>query len=199
MSRFSSSNALLVFALKEESRDHFDDWNPLYTGVGKVNAAYRLTLRLRQWQTERSVLPDLVVNLGSAGSATFPTGTVVNCTAFIQRDFDTTAIGTPSFATPFENTPTSIPGKRLPGFSEGICGTGDAFVTDSVPDSTPIPWNVVDMEAYALAKVCYFEQIPFVSLKYITDGADGQAATSWEEALEHAALALRKALNELTR
>jgi len=39
------------------------------------------------------------------------------------------------------------------------------------------------MEAYALAKVCYKEKIPFVSFKYITDGADEQAHEDWEKNL----------------
>ena len=36
------------------------------------------------------------------------------------------------------------------------------------------------MEAYALAKVCYMRDIPFISFKYITDGADEQAHEDWE-------------------
>jgi adenosylhomocysteine nucleosidase len=36
------------------------------------------------------------------------------------------------------------------------------------------------MEAYALAKVCYKRQVPFISFKYITDGADEQAHEDWE-------------------
>ena len=37
------------------------------------------------------------------------------------------------------------------------------------------------MEAYALAKVCYLYNVPFISFKYITDGADGSASVDWEE------------------
>ena len=37
------------------------------------------------------------------------------------------------------------------------------------------------MEAYALAKVCYLYDIPFISFKYISDGADGDAGTDWDE------------------
>ena len=36
------------------------------------------------------------------------------------------------------------------------------------------------MEAYALAKVCYMRDVPFISFKYITDGADEQAHEDWE-------------------
>ena len=37
------------------------------------------------------------------------------------------------------------------------------------------------MEAYALSKVCYRYDVPFISFKYITDGADGDANNDWEE------------------
>ena len=36
------------------------------------------------------------------------------------------------------------------------------------------------MEAYSLAKICWEQDIPFVSYKYITDGADEQAHEDWE-------------------
>ena len=36
------------------------------------------------------------------------------------------------------------------------------------------------MEAYALAKVCHNFDVPFISFKYITDGADEQAHEDWE-------------------
>ena len=58
-----------------------------------------------------------------------------------------------------------------------ICGTGDSFVEDSSNHHG----EVVDMEAYALAKVCYLYNVPFISFKYITDGADGNAVVDWEE------------------
>jgi adenosylhomocysteine nucleosidase len=37
------------------------------------------------------------------------------------------------------------------------------------------------MEAYALAKVCYLYDVPFISFKYISDGADEGANNDWEE------------------
>jgi adenosylhomocysteine nucleosidase len=35
------------------------------------------------------------------------------------------------------------------------------------------------MEAYALAKVCYLYDVPFISFKYISDGADEHSAGDW--------------------
>ena len=39
------------------------------------------------------------------------------------------------------------------------------------------------MEAYALAKVCHIRNVPFISFKYITDGADEQSHDDWEKNL----------------
>jgi len=50
------------------------------------------------------------------------------------------------------------------------------------------------MEAYALAKVCQQQQLPFLCLKFITDGADGQAADDWASAVVLAADKLADAI-----
>ncbi len=49
--------------------------------------------------------------------------------------------------------------------------------------------DVVDMEAFALARVCLAENARFACVKYITDGADSDSATHWEAALDNAARA----------
>ncbi len=186
---------LVVFALDVEARSRFDTFSPLYTGVGKINATYSLTRRIAEWRTESKEPPQCVLNLGSAGSSTFATGTVVNCTGFVQRDFDATAVGCEPFATPFDLVPAFLnSGIRFTDFPEGVCGTGDNFMTSG--EVTP-SWNVVDMEAYALAKTCFIEKIPFACLKYITDGADGHAAATWESMLEEASYALHASLKKI--
>ncbi|WP_262250199.1 phosphorylase family protein [Parapedobacter soli] len=55
-------------------------------------------------------------------------------------------------------------------------------------------YNVVDMEAYALAVVAMKENIPFLCLKYISDGADGNAAADWTVQVHQAAAAFGKVL-----
>jgi nucleoside phosphorylase len=37
------------------------------------------------------------------------------------------------------------------------------------------------MEAYALAKVCFVYDVPFISFKYITDNANEHSPKDWEE------------------
>ncbi|MFA4995363.1 MAG: 5'-nucleosidase [Bdellovibrionales bacterium] len=187
-------DVVVVFALEEEAQGHFDDYDVLYSGVGKVNAAYRLTRSLALRFRNKQNKPKLILNLGSAGSPHFKSGVIVNCTRFIQRDFDATALGSAPYTTPYENTPAVLTnGVRYPDFPDGICGTGDNFSTNG---HTP-EWTVVDMEAYALAKICFLENISFACLKYITDGADGQAASSWEAGLPKTSEKLRDAMSSL--
>jgi adenosylhomocysteine nucleosidase len=47
--------------------------------------------------------------------------------------------------------------------------------------------DVIDMEAYALAKVCWLEGAAFACAKYISDGADAQAAADWQSNVHRAA------------
>ena len=54
------------------------------------------------------------------------------------------------------------------------------------------------MEAYSLAKVCRNFEVPFISFKYITDGADGEANTDWEKNVGKGILEFKeKVLSEL--
>lgn len=179
-------NPLLVMALPLESQGVFEraGLTVLYTGVGKVNAAHVLTRRLAEYRHADVPLP-LVVNFGTVGSRRHPTGTVLECNAFVQRDMDVTGLGVPLGVTPFEER---IPARlEFPSvFSHlprGVCGSGDSFVmTESAMEC-----DAVDMEGYALAKVCWFERVAFSSVKFVTDGADHASAGDWQTNLKHAA------------
>ncbi|MFA5041013.1 MAG: hypothetical protein WC464_05220, partial [Bdellovibrionales bacterium] len=176
----TKDETLLVFALREEAQGLFDDFQTIYTGIGKVNASYKLMLGLAAWKEKHGEYPKLVLNVGSAGSGLFPRGSIVNCTQFIQRDMDVTVFGHALYTTPNEDiSPVFSVGIRCEAFPQGVCGSGDSFVTDN----KMCGWNVVDMEAYALAKVCAGQKVPFCCLKYISDGSDGQAVETWANAL----------------
>ena len=136
-----------------------------FSGVGKINATITILDVIERYK------PTLVINYGTAGSTKGVTG-LVDCTKFIQRDIDAEALGFPKFSTPFESSvPTTINFSKLknPLMHQLTCGTGDSFVTSDDGITT----DVVDMEAYAIAKVCYLNKIDFVSYKYITDDGDG--------------------------
>ena len=171
---------LIVCALEVETQGLLKDYDVLYTGVGKVNATFELT---RKFGKYGSYIPyDSVINYGTAGSRKYKKGQLVDCTKFIQRDMDVTGLGFMRGETPFEGNPEhfiieSPEGVFNPIGIRATCGSGDNFVEDK----TDYYGEVVDMEAYALSKVCYRYDIPFISFKYITDGADGEANTDWEK------------------
>lgn len=180
-----TTDVLIVAALKDELKHHFEDRGipVLYTGIGKVNAAYFLTLELARLKLQDR-LPRAVLNFGTAGSPAFQTHQLVECTQFVQRDMDLSPLGFARGITPMEDIPSTIEvPKRLHALATGICGTGDSFENGA----DVMHCDVFDMEAYALAKVCHLEQLPFLSVKYITDGCDHNAHNDWRDNLHRAA------------
>jgi adenosylhomocysteine nucleosidase len=177
---------LVVMALEIESQGLFAEASVdvLYTGLGKVNAAHRLTRRLAE-ERARGVTPR-VVNFGTVGSRRFETGAVVGCHRFVQRDMDVTGLGFALGETPFESVPAELSFPVVfEDLAAGVCASGDRFEAID----RDLPWDVVDMEAYALAKVCWLEQVPFACAKFVTDGANGNAAGDWQANLPRAARA----------
>lgn len=186
---FPLKDVLFSFALESEAADVFVGQNTLITGIGKVNAAYELTKAIQNKK------PSLIVNLGSAGSNSFQKGDIICCTKFVQRDMDVRGLGFAQYETPLSNLPVILDyGLAMDNLQIGICGTGDSF---EMGHATKI-YDVVDMEAYALAMIAMKENIPFLCLKYISDGADDNAADDWVIQVHKAAAAFGVIL-ELTK
>lgn len=172
-------------ALPAESAGVFEEAgvSVLYCGVGKVNAAIALTRELRRYVHEGQPLP-LVLNFGSAGSRVHDTGSLLACHEFVQRDMDVRGLGFPLGVTPFDAAPNRlIFPPRFPQLTAAVCGSGDSFATAA----GEVDCAVVDMEAYALAKVCWLESAPFACVKYVTDGADHAAGLHWQSNVHKAA------------
>jgi adenosylhomocysteine nucleosidase len=154
---------LILIAIKDEAPSLANNSSVFFTGVGKVNAAMTAAALITQYR------PDRVINFGTAGGITVGTG-LYQCTRFIQRDMACEVLGCVPGQTPFE-------ADVYLGDQQGLtCSTGDNFVMN--PDLT-IPTDVVDMEAYAIAKVCKRYNIPFLCWKYVTDSADASAHADW--------------------
>jgi len=155
---------IILCALQEEIPTLHKEDRVFVTGLGKVNAALQATKLILEHK------PKLVVNFGTAGSVSSEfTHGLVECTGFVQRDMDCSALGFEKHVTPFEE------GGHLIGSSEIVCGTGDSFVT--TPHLSGV--HIVDMEAYAIAKVCLHFSVPFRCFKYISDSADENASEDW--------------------
>ena len=156
---------LFLAAIKEETvgLDYFN-----HTGVGKINATYN-ALRLINIHK-----PKIIINYGTTGAFNKQLKGIVECTKFYQRDMDVRGLGFELGETPFDKINEIIISKN--GLS---CGTGDSFVNKKID----IKVDVVDMEAYAIAKVCMLENIEFKCFKYISDNADDNANIDWNKNL----------------
>lgn len=182
---------LIVFALKQESKGLAEKlgFKCLYTGVGKVNAAAKLSKALAEGQYKA------VLNMGTAGSQSQSKGSMIWGESFIQHDMDVTPLGFKKGETPFENNyPLELPAtlQKPQGLkaTNGLILTGDSFVT------TKLSWeaDAIDMEAYALAKTCRIYDIPFGSIKYISDSANEESVNDWPEQVKKAALMFEEIL-----
>ena len=173
-------NRIFVAALKEETPelDFF-----YFTGVGKINATYNLKKIIDKCK------PSEVINFGTAGSLKKNLKGIIECTKFYQRDMDVSSLMDFKIGqTPFDNINEII--NSNDGFS---CGSGDNFVTKKIE----IDVDVVDMEAYALAKVCKLENITFRCFKFISDNADEDAGNDWVKNCEKGAKLFKYKLQEL--
>ena len=167
----------LIMALPNESKGLFEQAgiSVHYSGIGKINAAFTAYDVIQRTGCKT------ILNLGSAGSSTFNAHELVEVKTFVQRDMDVSPLGFEVGVTPMDqHFPQEIHLDRyFHHLSQGICGTGDSFET-GLPK---VSCNLVDMEGYALAKVCKKLNVRLISVKYITDGANDTAHLDWEENL----------------
>lgn len=163
---------IVCVALEEELPQELPPgFTKLVTGVGKINATYTLTEALA-----KTVGIKNIINYGTAGGSPNMQGNLIQVSSFLERDMDTTAIGTVPYQTLGEidtNIYTFGNFRDRHNIWEGVvCGTGDSF-----SEPKPRDYQLVDMEGYALAKVARRFQKPFYSYKYVSDSGD---ADDWK-------------------
>ncbi|MCD8080175.1 MAG: nucleosidase [Bacteroides sp.] len=180
---------LVTHAVEQEYVDiHWPSVDICYvkTGIGKVKSAFRPTEAV----LHRS--PDLVINMGTAGTLEHRVGDVFVCRHFIDRDMQKMS----GLGLEHEIDSSGLLTER--GFcmhwnEEGVCNTGDSFLTEL----TDVTGDVVDMEAYAQAYVCRSLSIPFIAVKYVTDIIGQNSVKHWEDKLADARDGLGHFLNVL--
>lgn len=170
----------------------------LKSGIGKVNAAIGTTL------LNQIYAPKYVINTGSAGGfhPELNVGDVVISSAITYHDVDVTAFGydygqVPQMPTYFE------PDEKLVSVAEicakhlgsqvvkGVIASGDSFMNDvqRIDDIRKKFANLyaVEMEAGAIAQVCFRFQTPFVVIRSLSDIAGKDAEISFDDYLHIAA------------
>ena len=184
LKRVSGKSILFVMAAEAEYgpflRSRFE---PLMTGVGPVEAAVVLTRTLAQLQAQDD-LPDLVVSLGSAGSAILDQTEVYQATSVSYRDMDASPLGFEKGRTPFLDLPATIElPLRIPGVPEASLSTGGNIISGAEAYSR-IAADMVEMETYAILRACQAFGRPLIGLRGISDGkVDLQHISDWTEYL----------------
>lgn len=167
-------------------------------GVGKVNAAVCA-------QTMALIYdPELIINSGVSGalSPELRVGDVVIGTDVVQHDVDTTALGDePGFVSTvdrlsfpldsFASTAIAAAAEEL-GIRavRGRIASGDQFVASTERKEEIVRlFSAVtcEMEAGAIAHVCFLNRIPCAVIRSISDGGNEEAPMSYEEFLPLAA------------
>ena len=172
-------------------------FTPVITGVGPVEGAVTATATLARQQADEG-LPDLVVSLGSAGSARLEQCGVFQAQTVAYRDMDATPLGFPKGVTPFLDLPARLDLPwRIAGVPLATLSTGGNIVPHDLYSS--IAEDMVDMETYAVLRACQTFDVPLVALRGISDGAAPlEGLHSWTEYLSIIDERLAQAVDLLT-
>lgn len=158
---------LVVIAMQEEAdvilHHPLPDVKVVLTGVGKVNAASKLTEAILTYKVDK------ILNVGFAGaSGNFNVGDVVYVKRAMYHDFDLTLFGYQKGQVPgypsFFTTDERWGNIDHYAFKSADLYTGDYFKTDQQDTSC-----LYDMEGTALFQVAHRFNIPILSIKVVSD------------------------------
>lgn len=185
----------------------------LKSGIGKVNAAMSTTILLEKFQ------PDVVINTGSAGGfdPSLEVGAVVISDEVRHHDVDVTAFGYEigqmagmpaayqSDAKLMQIAKEAVEEVGEHQAAVGLICSGDVFMADptrveAVRELFPT-MKACEMEAAAVAQVCYQFGTPFVVIRALSDIAGKQSNISFDEflpiAAKHSTEVVLKAITKL--
>ena len=159
-------------------------------GIGKVNAAIGASIALCEKEY------DGVINTGWSGAVSgVHKGDIIVSDSVVECDFDLTPIGRlpgqkPGQAEYIYNCKNTLydAASSIEGFKTGSLGTGDFFLTDAErKNKYKEIFNIsaFDMESGALGAVCYLlGNIPFVSIRKISDSADDVGVDDYKNSVQ---------------
>ena len=167
-------------------------------GVGKVNAAMCTQAMIMRYA------PTLVVNSGVAGSlsARLDIGEIAVGTGVVEHDFDTTAMGDPPAyfnelnGDTFPCDPETAQAILRAAEAEGVravpakIASGDRFISESIEKNRLVAMfgaEACEMEAGAIAHVCFSNNVKCAVIRAISDSTDGEHHVEFYQFLSIAA------------
>ena len=149
---------LILFVADRDEISESDVLFPIvYTGMGKM----RMYSALVKWyETRQHDAKPIILNIGSAGSAKYPIGEIVNVGSIVNGGSELI----------YDRIDLPVEGATV--FS------GDYFMSTQTfpPEQVKVlseKYDLFDMEAYAAALFCKERGLPFYCLKAVSDNLDG--------------------------
>ena len=161
-------------------------------GIGKVNAAMCAQILADVYHA------DHVINTGIAGSlkAEINIGDIVLSTDALQHDMDAQAFGYEPGQIPRVDTLSFKADEKMIALAKECCEkvnpeigvftgrvvSGDQFISDKEKKkwlTDTFAGYCTEMEGAAIAQVCYFNHIPFLIVRAISDKADDSASMDY--------------------
>ncbi|MCC5971343.1 MAG: 5'-methylthioadenosine/S-adenosylhomocysteine nucleosidase [Pararhodobacter sp.] len=179
----AGKRVVFVMAVEAEYGSHLRArFRPLFTGVGPVEAAVGVAGALASLEGAGAAA-DLVVSLGSAGSARLEQCGIYQAQSVAYRDMDASALGFARGQTPFLDLPPVVElAHRIEGLAQASLSTGANIVSGAGYEG--IREDMVDMETYAVLRACQKADVPLVALRGISDGVhEIRQVSDWTEYL----------------
>ncbi|MCA2010708.1 5'-methylthioadenosine/S-adenosylhomocysteine nucleosidase [Pararhodobacter sp. CCB-MM2] len=183
ITKIAGRDLLFVMAAPAEFGPHLQARiDPLIIGIGPIEAAVHTATALTQL-AHQDALPDLVVSLGSAGSARLDHCGLYQASHVAWRDIDASPLGFPKGKTPLVDLPEIVPlPHSIPGIESATLSTGSNIVSGAAYDE--IAQDMVDMETFAVLRACMVAGVPLIALRGISDGkAELTGLHDWHEYL----------------
>lgn len=178
-------------------------------GIGKANAAFALGRIF-----ERA---DEIVMFGTSGAlSTEKIGSLYLCSEFVEHDMLATTLGVPPGVTPFSGMNSAVISAPNPQtlakvreichaenleLREGRALSGDQFIHSkelALAKAEQFGGQLADMETAAVAKICQRLGKQFCAVRYVTDNADSNAPSNWQENVRVSAEYFDRILLKLT-
>lgn len=177
-------------------------------GVGKVNAAMAATVLLTKFNVK------MIFSSGTAGGIGSEKATTVIASSTVHHDFSIPFEGKKpgqldeydfiELPCSAELRDKAIEISRKLGFSysSGVIATGDSFVSDKQTKNRILEQfnaKACDMESAAIAQICYKADVPFLSIRTLSDNANDDGITDYLTFKREAALKNSKLIIEMIK
>ena len=154
-------------------------------GIGKVNASSAASFLIADDKV------NVMLNAGLSGAVKgLRREDIVAGSSYVEADFDLTPIGLKPGEKPGQDYIYNADEKLLSlvteidGIHTGRLGSGDLFLTDKEKKKRYLELFDIcsfDMETAAIASVCHKANVPFLSVRKISDNADDTADNDYAE------------------